>query len=588
VEAVIEKQIHTSPRGVLEVVKVRPIVALAVIHKFWDHNGEFTLCDVELLRRIVELDAGVIPASEALKYYEFWSILALKCIIQGLDGGEECMTAVTAFIPNERAHTPLAPILKAQNSPKSHVAAIRAATAYGIGLRALDQENLDEAFRIIIKGLGDHDQNVVVLAGQSFNALLASIDKRYMDTLSESEREDTIGAKRAASKFSLQFHDAVHGALKTATQGTTGAISNQGVFDAFLNFFNRGLEYGHPAQKIVAVEAIQDLFAAAAGGIGASAATTIIGKCSKALFVRHEGALVLALMRLCLHIFSFSGGGKEKMVDGSLALGLASSVLCDAADARTMVLTVAVQLLKRSPIVADPLLTSVKSKTTTNHEPFARGVLCRFTSTVVRHAPQPPRTIPVLLPFVRDVWGAPENTLVAGSVGYCLAAISATPAVTPDDASAFLPEAMTRANARSTKTVSGFAYLYGLITLHAKAVTPAILQQSSDAVIKGAATCLTDRISSVWVLRLAAALLRAKQPLKPETFFPLLGRMAQSDEYANSAAHNFINAVNDEVPNPPTQQMDDLCPAHAPSTPWTQRTVYDIDADDEMTSDSHN
>ncbi|KAG5481052.1 hypothetical protein LSCM1_06728 [Leishmania martiniquensis] len=593
IESAVEAQLTTSVRGVVEVVKVKPGVALALVFKHLNALETHTNHNVELLDTILDIEEA---EEELRRYHEDMVRLLLQFCVEALDDAQELMIKYVKLAPREFEVIPIEAFTKAMNIPARRHGALMAASAYGLGTDLDNVDGINAVFRALVDALGDDTEDTRSLALRSIPALLNSLENRVLGTLEDEEREDIMTSKRAAGRYLLQFLNLFQTALAATARAYISSstpeftVLGEGeprLFDVLMTFYNRGLDYGTPQQKVEAVECIQDLMRFAPRAVSASAANTVAGRCSKVLFTRNEGSVVLALVRLCLQLMSYPASGKEKMVEGTMALAMFNAVLCDLGEARVLALHVAVQLLARSEKYADLILGTVVTKRTTVDSTLLRTVMCRFISVVLRYAKFTKKFphIPKLMDVVRPMWESPESPALAAAAGVAVGALCMSES-TPEEVVGDIKErALSYLMTKGMQTLAGYALVYSLVTCAPQRTDQAFLSTSAEHLCSAASFCSADKLTSLWMLRAAAAVASTgcvPAAIKVEAFLPLLRRVNQTDEQLLSSAQYFRECVTAAYPE--TVSTLEGMPGEC-SSQWNSVGTFDADLDDEVVAD---
>ncbi|KPI89976.1 hypothetical protein ABL78_0944 [Leptomonas seymouri] len=594
IESAVEAQLTTSVRGVVEVVKVKPGVALALVFKHLNSLQTHTSQNVELLDTILDVE----EAEEDLRRYNEDVVrLLLQFCVEDLDDAQALVTKYVETTSREFEALPIEAFGKAMSVPTRRHGALMMAAAYGLGTDLDNVEGIATVLRALIDALGDDSDNTRALAVQSTSDLLNSLEERVLETLDEEERHDVMTSKRAAGRYLLQylhvFHTTLVGTARafTSSSNTEFSVLGEGeprLFDVLMAFYNRGLDYGTPQQKVEAVECIQDLMQLAPRSISAAAANTVAGRCSKVLFTRNDGTVVLALVRLCLQLMDYPASGKEKMVEGTMALAMFNAALCDSGEARVLVLRVVIQLLTRSEKYADLILGTVVTKKASVDSTLLRTVMCRFISVVLRYAHFTKRFphITKLMDIVRPMWEAPESPALAAAAGVAVGALCMSESISEDVVGDLKERALSNTMTKGTQAIAGYAFAYSLITCASQRTDQAFLSATAEhlrvAVNLGAA----DKLTSMWMTRAAAAVASTgcvpQATFKVEAYVPMLGRVNTKDEQLMSTAHYLQNCIVKAYPSA-ASLLEDV--PGEPSSQWSMTGAFDADLDDEMEAD---
>lgn len=594
IENAVEAQLTTSVRGVVEVVKVKPGVALALVFKHLNSLETHAEQNVELLDTILDVE----EAEEELRRYNDDMVrLLLQFCVEGLEGASELTTKYVELTPREFEAMPIEAFTKAMNVPARRHGALRMAAAYGLGTDLDNVEGLAAVFRALIDALGDDSDATRALAVESIAGLLTSLEDRVLETLDDEERQDVMTSKRAAGRYLLQYLHSFQTTLAVTARAYISSstpeflVLGEGeprLFDVLMTFYNRGLDYGTPQQKVEAVECIQDLMQFAPRVISAAAANTVAGRCSKVLFTRNEGAVVLALVRLCLQLMNYPASGKEKMVEGTMALAMFNAALCDSGEARVLALHVVVQLLNRSEKYADLILGTVVTKKAAVDSTLLRTVMCRFISVVLRYAHFTKKFphIAKLMDIVRPMWESPESPGMAAAAGVAVGALCMSESISDDVVSDIKERALSYTMTKGTHVIAGYSLVYSLITCAGQRTDQAFLAASAEHLRAAAGFGAADKLTSMWMLRAAAAVASTgcvpQATFKVEAYVPLLRRVNTADEQVMSTAQYFQDCITKAYPA--AASLLEGLPSDY-SSQWNAMGAFDADLDDEMEAD---
>ncbi|CAJ1988027.1 protein of unknown function - conserved [Leishmania donovani] len=594
IESAVEAQLTTSVRGVVEVVKVKPAVALALVFKHLSSLETHTNQNVELLDAILDVEEA---QEEMRRYHDDMVRLLLQFCVEALDDAQELMNKYVMLAPREFEMIPVEAFTKAMNVPGRRHGALMAATAYGLGTDLDNVDGITSVFRALIDALGDDTEATRSFAVRAIPELLNALEERVLDTLEDEEREDIMTSKRAAGRYLLQFLNPFQTTLVATARAFISSstpeftVLGEGeprLFDVLMTFYNRGLDYGTPQQKVEAVECIQDLMRFAPRAISAAAANTVAGRCSKVLFTRNEGSVVLALVRLCLQLMNYPASGKEKMVEGTMALAMFNAALCDSGEARVLALHVAIQLLTRSEKYADLILGTVVTKKMAVDSTLLRTVMCRFISVVLRYAKFTKKFphIPKLLDLVRPMWEAPESPGLAAAAGVAVGALCMSESIPEDVVGDIKERALSCTMTKGTQVLAGYALVYSLVKCAPQRTDQAFLSASAEHLRSAASFGAADKLTSLWMLRAAAAVASTgcvpAATFKIEAFVPVLRRVNQADEQLMSSAQYFRECVT--AAYPASASALEGMPGEY-STQWNSIGAFDADLDDEVEAD---
>ncbi|EPY24867.1 hypothetical protein AGDE_12132 [Angomonas deanei] len=337
---VVEKAVITqlesgATNGVVEVVKVKPATALEIIMNRLTASKTHTYQHVELISAII----SVPEAEEELhKYVKETVQLILLFISQKLEGVTKLAEKYFGLVGVGYRGVVVDTIQKALRVKQTRRAGLIAAVAVSCSVEVDDLSSITLGFATIIDCLADAEPETSAEAVRALPALLLNLETRIVDSLSEEDKQDATSGKRAAGRYLLQFlklfHDNLPSVARSVLHGEEKfTILEEGepkLIDVLIGLYNRGLDYGTPDQKVMAVECIQELLSLAPPDLCAAVSNTVAGRCSKVLFIRNEGRVVLALVRLCAQVLEFSfSTGKEKMVMSSMAQATFNAALCD-------------------------------------------------------------------------------------------------------------------------------------------------------------------------------------------------------------------------------------------------------------------
>ncbi|KAF8282525.1 hypothetical protein TcBrA4_0084050 [Trypanosoma cruzi] len=596
IEDAIEAQIETSVRGVVEVVKVKPVAALDIIFKYLAQRSVYTQDNLELLDAILDVDEAY---EQMRRYSDDMGRTLLAFLVQGLEGASETYQKFIEGLSREYEHLPVEHWEKGLRSPATQRGALLAAEAYGLGVSFDSIETLTAVFRAAIEALGSDDDELRSIAVSMIPRLIASLEQRVVESLEEEEQQDLTTSKRAAGRYLLQYLDVFQNTLGVTARAfitetepefnVLGEGEPARIFDVFMNFYNRGLDYGTSVQKVQAVECIQDLLSFAPRHVSAGAANTVAGRCSKVLFTRNEGTVVLALVRLCLQLMDYPASGKEKMVEGTMALAMFNASLCDKGEARVLALRVVIRLLQRSEKYAELILGTVVTKKNSVDTALLRGVMCRFVSVVIRysHFTKALSHITKLMDFVLPTWEWAETPATAAFAGVAVAALCKSASTTDGQLAELQKKALVMMSSKGSAALGGFAFAYSLVTCCMERADPTFIRAAADGVRTAASVGASDKLTITWLLRAAAALastgLIQASDLKPEAFVPMLRRVDVNDELMMSTAQYYYEVIVERFPEVagalvgiPREQ----------STQWGIVGHFDADLDDEEAADT--
>ncbi|CAJ1021422.1 hypothetical protein, conserved [Leishmania lindenbergi] len=594
IESAVEAQLTTSVRGVVEVVKVKPGLALALVFKHLNSLDKHTNQNVELLDAILDVEEA---EEDMRRYHDDMVRLLLQFCVEALDDAQELMTKYVKLAPREFEAIPVEAFTKAMNVPARRHGALMAATAYGLGADLDNVDGITSVFRALVDALGDEIVDTRRLAVRAIPELLNSLEERVLDTLEDEERVDIMTSKRAAARYLLQFLNPFQITLAVTARAFISSstpeftVLSEGeprLFDVLMSFYNRGLDYGTPQQKVEAVECIQDLMSFAPRAISAAAANTVAGRCSKVLFTRNEGFVVLALVRLCLQLMNYPISGKEKMVEGTMALAMFNAALCDSGEARVLALHVTIQLLMRSEKYADLILGTVVTKKTAVDSTLLRTVMCRFISVVLRYSKFTKKFphILKLLDVVRPMWEAPESPALAAAAGVAVGTLCMSESIPEEVVGDIKERALSCTITKGTQVLAGYALVYSLVKCAPQRTDQAFLFASAEHLRSAAGFGTADKLTSLWMLRAAAAVASTgcvpAATFKVEAFVPVLRRVNQADEQLMSSAQYFRECVTTAYPA--VANALEGTPGEC-STQWNSIGAFDADLDDEVEAD---
>lgn len=595
IEDAVEAQLTTSVRGIVEVVKVKPTVALSLVFKHLKALESHTSHEVELLDAILSVEEA---EEELFRYREDMVQLLLQFCVETLEGAQDVMVKYVASSPREYESLPVEAFQKAMNVPTRRYGALVAALAYGLGTETENVDGIAAVFRALIDALGDDTENTRTFVTQAIPQLLNSLEERVLDSLDEEERLDVMTSKRASGRYLLQYLETFQTTLAVTARAYISSSTPEFIvlgegeprlFDVLMTFFNRGLDYGTPQQKMEAVECIQDLMQFAPRAISAVAANTVAGRCSKVLFTRNEGPVVLALVRLCLQLMNYPASGKEKMVEGTMALAMFNAALCDSGEARLVALRVVIQLLTRSEKYADLILGTVVTKKSAVDSPLLRTVMCRFISVVMRYA-HFTKSFPhinKLMDLVRPIWDAPDSPAQAAAAGVALGALCMSATVTDDVVSDLKELTLACTATKGIRALAGFSMVYSLIVSAPERTDSAFIEASAAHLRSAAGFGAADKLTSMWLLRAAAAVAStgcvSAEAFKVDAYVPLMRRANPADEQIMSTVQFFRECAVKAYPS--CASVLEALPGEC-SSQWNTSGSFDADLDDEVVADT--
>ncbi|KAG8346488.1 hypothetical protein ERJ75_000937300 [Trypanosoma vivax] len=596
IESVTEAQLETSVRGVVEVVKVKPGVALEIVFNHLSRQTTYTQRNLELLDRILDVEEA---EEQMRKYIPETGKVLLAFLVQQLDGAGEVYQKFIEYIGGGYEHVPQEQWKKALRTPATRRGALAAAEAFGLGIDKDCIEGLSSVFRVAIESLGSDDHEVRQLAASMIPKLFTSLEERVIDALDEEERRDVTASKRAAGRHLLQFMTVFQETVGVTARSVVteeepefevlGEDGSPRLFDVLMAFYNRSLDYGTPMQKVQAVECIQDLLTYAPRRVSAGAVNTVAGRCSKVLFTRNEGSVVLAVVRLCLQLMAYPASGKEAMVEGTMALAMFNAALCDVGEARVLALRVAIQLLQRSEKYAELILGTVVTRKSSVNSALLRGVMCRFISVVMRYGDltKPLSNITKLMDIVRPIWELAETPATAASAGVAVAALCKSSSVTPEQLDTLQEMGLNMMTTKRSGALGGFAFAYSLVMSRVERVGSEFVTAAINGLYGAASFGVSDKLSVTWVLRAAAALVSTGfvgfADFRLDLFLPLLRRIDTNDEVLMSTAQYFYDVVTEKYPSTSAALDETL---RGQSAQWVVVGRFDADLDDEVTADS--
>jgi hypothetical protein len=362
----------------------------------------------------------------------------------------------------------------------------------------------------------------------------------------------------------------------------------------FLQYFYRAWDYGTTIEKVAATNGIREVLSYTPSSIVAEATSNISARCSKLLFVRCEGSMVLPLMHLFQDIMKYPA---NRIVNSTMAQHMFSAVLNDLAEARVQVLCVTIGLIRSNAMFGDVMLSTVVSKRGNATEGVYRAVMCRFVSVVMRHANmEKAAKATVLLETIMALWeGAESPGLCASSAG-AAGALCMSAAIGDETVQSIMNKALGEASRRSMQALGGFACLYNLFVAAPRRVhqlDPSYARRSFEALRGFAGFAASDRLSSLWIMRcvgaiLGSGLLSAEEKnslFRPEVFAPMLKRIGATDAVALSSGQFFVEAAGRELAASPVEALVEHAGLLERSSQWEQVGIFDADLDDESCSD---
>ncbi|CCW69155.1 unnamed protein product [Phytomonas sp. Hart1] len=596
IENAVEAQLSSSVRGVVEVVKVKPKIALALVFKYLNAQEQYTETNLELIQAIIEVEEA---NEEIRRYYDDISRLLLEFLVQGYRAAKDVMILFIEILPREFEGLPIDYIQKALRVPQRRHAALLAAEAFGLGTNIDNIDGISAVLLAVLNACGDDEDVIRLDAVRMLPRIIASLEKRIINELSEVEQQDVTTSKRASGRYLLNYLEIFHTTLATIARASMTDTHREfpplgegdpRLFDALMSFYNRGLDYGTPQQKVEAVEGIQDLLAFAPRAISAAAANTVSGRCSKVLFTRNEGAVVLGLVQLCLQLMNYPASGKEKLVEGTMALAMFNAALCDSGEARTTTLYVVIELLRRSEKYADLILGTVVTKKSSVDTPLLRTVMCRFISTVIRYAnfTKSFPHIAKLMDVVRPLWSQAETPALAAATGVAVGALCKSATISDDDLGDIKEITLETTSAKGVQALAGFALVYSLITCAPDRTDQSFLDVAAEHLSTAAGGVGSgNKLMTLWVLRAAGAIATtgsvAEEIFRVEAYIPFIKRVSQNDETMMSTAQYFYDSV---VAVYPAKAGLFAGMFHEPSRQWNRVGQFDADLDDELEANS--
>lgn len=598
IEDAVEAQLHTSIRGVVEVVKVRPTVALQIVFRYFKVQKDFTDHDLELLREIICAE----EAEMHLRNEEYASCILrmlVACFQQDMeDTGEVARNFIA--MSEDMSDYVFDSVVKTSLKPSSRLASILLLEAYGLEADPeSDMEQLHRLIQILITALTDEeDHRCCVEAVRIIPVLLTHLEKAIVEvTLTEEEASDLTISKRTSGRYLAQYVDIVRSAVATTArcrdlpngEHCIEALEDgePRVFDALMNLYQRGLDYGTPEEKVDSVEAMQELMEFAPKAVRTSAVNTLAGRCTKSLFTRNEGTVIYALLQLCSKLLDYPASGKEKMVEGTMALALFSASLCGSGDARQAALQLTIKLLQRSEKYAELILGNIMTKkNAVMDNPLYRTVLCRFVSVIMRysHFTRKYLQIPKLMALVRPIWEESENPVEAAAGGIAVGALCMSDSVTEEELQEIKELTLGMASSLGRRSIAAFAAVYSLLVSAPHRVDNVFVEVAAESLSTAEKFGSTNKLSTLWILRAAGAVastgMVTEENFHPDKFLPCMRRLQQTDETAMSTGQYFVDNVMAAFPSC-YSQLEIFPVAYSQAC----GNGFDADLDDEVIAD---
>lgn len=558
IESVIESQLESSNTGVLEVVKVRPTASLAIIFTRFSAKSQLTPDNLELISLILSLDQ---VDEDIPKYYDRIGALLTQSCIQRVEGAREAMTNFAAFLDEAHAVAPITDMAKMMKSTETREGVLIAAAAYGEGLDVQCVVALEAVFKVLLSAIADYSERVATTAVTCLVDLVNGLDKRVIDSLDTAEQADVTASKRAAGKYAVQFLDvfqqtigATARAAVTSAEPELPSLGFPKMFDTIVSFYTRALDYGNGTQKEQAVECIQELLQFTPKVVTVKAVPTITGKCTKTLFVRNEGPVVAALLRLCLTLMSYpTNSASERMVESALASAVLTPALCDFAEARTLALRIAVNLVRKNPMTADMMLSAVVSKRSSVETGAQKTAMCRFISAVMRHGNVTKKQahVPTLLTLAKGYWEAAESTQLCAAAASAVGALCNSASVADDELASLVDRALAMAATRSTAAIGAFAALYSFMTSVPARLDESVYGKIAEIIKNSITFGANDRMATLWLLRCITRLTQhpsTKVAIKPDSAAIMLKRTDKTDDQMLATAFFCITELANSFP----------------------------------------
>lgn len=598
IDDVVEAQLHTSIRGVIEVVKVRPHVALEIVFRHFQTQKDFADHDLELLREIVDTKQATTELLKS-KYITCTMEMLLACLSAGMEGADVVAQNYIA-VSYARKDDVFEMILKASRKSSTRRAAVCLLEAYGLATKVdQDEENLKVVFQLLVLALGEEDDvQCRSEAVRILPLLISHLEKAIVEvTLSDEELSDFTVSKRTSGRYLAQFVEVVRVSFSTtvrslssmggATQLDVLAEGEPRVFDALMNLYQRGLDYGSTMEKEESVEGMQDLMEYAPKVVSASTVNTVAGRCTKSLFARNEGTVTLALLKLCSKLLQYPANGKEKMVESTMTLALFSASLCDFGEARQASLQLMIKLLQRSEKYAELILGNVMTKkSAVLDHPLYRTVLCRFVSVVMRYSnfTRKYMQIPKLMEIVRSIWEECQTPAEAAAGGVAVGALCMSQSVSEEELQEVKELTLRMLSSPGVASIAGFAAVYSLLTASRERVDDVFINLASDALGSTKNDPGTSKFATIWKLRVAGAVastgVLSEADFHAEKFLVAMRRLLHTDVAGMSTAQYFVDHVTASYPASATPFEIFPCAYSAACVDG-----FDADLDDELTAD---
>lgn len=598
IEDAVEAQLHTSIRGVVEVVKVRPTVALQIIFRYFKKQKTYSQHDLELLNEVLcveEAEHDLLQEDYILCILR----MLLACFQEEMEDTSEVARNFIASLEHMRDYV-FEQIIKAFQQPASRFAAILFLEAYGLEADVEeDEEPLHRLFQTLITVLSDEDDvQCCTEAVRIIPILITHLEKEVVESaLTDEEASDVTISKRTSGRYLAQYVEVIRDSLSITARSVIQpegkyrikalAEGEPRLFDALMNLYQRGLDYGTPEQKVDSVEGMQDLMEFAPKAISTSAVNTLAGRCTKSLFTRNEGPVVLALLNLCAKLLEYPANGKEKMVEGTMALALFSASLCEYGEARVAALQLTIKLLQRSEKYAELILGNIMTKkNTVLDRPLYRTVLCRFVSVIMRysHFTKKYLQIPKLMALIRPIWEESETPAEAAAGGVAVGAMCMSDSITDDELQEIKELTLRMTSSPGRASIAGFAAVYSLLTCAQNRVDNVFIEVAADALGAAEKFGSSNKFSTLWILRAAGAVVStgtlSEEQFHADRFLPCMRRLQRTDETAMSTGQYFVEKVTTAYPS---------CASQYEVFPAAYSAVcadgFDADLDDEVIAD---
>lgn len=587
VEDSVQSQLNDgSVSGLVELIRVRPEVALGVVFNRLSKRENALPFEVALIEQILDLEEceGFLN-----KYFDSISTFLLLAESKEVEGASHAFTRFAQGLAPAYTGAILQDFTRGMKRPETRASTLRSVAAFVAGVKLEMRETIEACLRTVLQAFADMDEAVVKSAVKALNDVALAIDEKAVAALPEIERGDTTNAKRAAGRASVQFLEVIQATIAATARSVLSAgeslssLAIPSAFEAVWAFYRRGLDYGTTDQKNTAVTGMEDLLRFTPPRVVAANVVTVLGKCIKVLF--EKNGRTPSLVQFCI---SKLNEFPNRTLENSMASTLRGIAISGFPEARTLGHELTLLILRRNAMSVAAMLNSAV-KFNDLETPAQKASFCRHISVFVRHGKIEgvKDHVRTLMNFIMPLWQSvdQEASSFGEAAGSAVGALCSNVTIQDDEVLSITESAIAFIKEQGPRTLRGLACVNSILNASAR-LDADFCVQAAEAVKAVLPLFTTDVKAICWALRCVGTLC-ATSPSVGAVFHrcePLVALLRIVDRHQDMLLSAAEHCITHLVAADPSMEPSVKSCYRAPSRTMQAIGCYDADVEEEANS----